>query len=86
MERTDDVNKVAGAPSELNVGLGSTLDTITVALVSAGQGARFRQRKIFVCIRCDGVYADAPVSECDCEAGACEFIEGIAEYIVPNLD
>jgi len=86
MDHTENVKNPAGAPSALNVGLGSTLDLITVVLMSAGPGAHFRQRKIFVCARCDCVYADAPVSECDCESGAREFIEGIAEYVVPNVE
>lgn len=37
-------------------------------------------RPIFICVLCEGIYADEPVSECDCQAGAKEFIEGIAEY------
>ena len=26
-------------------------------------------RKIYVCKNCDGVYADSPVTECDCQVG-----------------
>lgn len=41
------------------------------------------KRKIYVCFRCEAIYADEPVSECDCEIGAREFIEGVAKYRMP---
>jgi len=27
------------------------------------------KRKAFICVNCEGVYADVPVSECDCQVG-----------------
>lgn len=44
------------------------------------------KRKIFVCAHCQCIYADAPVTECDCQPGANEFIEGTAEYYLPVMD
>lgn len=34
-------------------------------------------RKAFECVLCEGVYADAPVSECDCASKANVFSEGV---------
>ena len=33
-------------------------------------------RKVYICKSCEGVYADAPVSSCDCMPGKNEFYEG----------
>lgn len=43
-------------------------------------------RKAFICIHCEGVYADVPVSQCDClEGTGQDFIEGIITYrMEPN--
>jgi len=38
-------------------------------------------RKAFICIHCECVYADSPVSQCDCmEGSGHDFIEGIIKY------
>ena len=37
-------------------------------------------RKAFICKSCEGVYADQPVSRCDCMPEKNEFIEGIIIY------
>jgi len=37
-------------------------------------------RKAFICPSCEGVYADQPVSQCDCMPGRNEFIEGVIAY------
>lgn len=34
-------------------------------------------RKAFECVLCEGIYADAPVSECDCASKANVFSEGV---------
>lgn len=48
-------------------------------------GLEVIRRKIFVCIHCDGIYADNPVSQCDClEGSGHDFVEGIAEYKMPT--
>lgn len=41
------------------------------------------KRRIFICVRCESIYADVCITECDCALGAIEFIEGVAEYIKP---
>jgi hypothetical protein len=38
-----------------------------------------KPRKVFICLSCKGVYADAPVTSCDCCPDKNEFLEG---YIV----
>ena len=40
-------------------------------------------RKAFICAGCEGVYADDPVSSCDCLQST-EWIEGQIIYSVPN--
>ena len=37
-------------------------------------------RKVFICIHCEGIYADNPVSECDCAVGPSDFVEGVLTY------
>jgi len=46
------------------------------------QNRKSEVRKAFICKHCDGVYADEPVTQCDCLVGleGQEFIEGIIEY------
>lgn len=39
-----------------------------------------KTRKAFICAACDGVYADSPVSQCDCMPEKDEFIEGTLSY------
>lgn len=38
------------------------------------------KRKAFICKNCEGVYADQPVTQCDCLEGAQEFYEGVILY------
>ena len=39
------------------------------------------RRKAFICVHCEGVYADEPVSQCDCMQGTGhDFIEGVIIY------
>lgn len=41
------------------------------------------ERKVYVCKKCGGIYADAPVTECDCEVGGVQaFHEGTLTYRV----
>lgn len=40
-------------------------------------------RKVFVCVSCEGVYMDEPVSECDCMPEKNEFIESTLSYDMP---
>lgn len=42
---------------------------IAQALAAARELKALTWREAFICGRCDGVYADVPVSECDCEVG-----------------
>jgi len=68
--------------------------SVTEYAWEAWQAARERQdkdittRKVFICIGCGGMYADSPVTSCDCcvdldyPQGANLFVEGIAIY--PN--
>lgn len=43
------------------------------------------RRKIFVCIHCDMIYPDQPVTQCDCLDGTGhDFVEGVAEYQKPT--
>lgn len=45
----------------------------------------YTQRKIFICVHCEGIYADLPVSQCDCMNGSGkDFIEGLAECVLKN--
>lgn len=40
-------------------------------------------RKAFICIHCECVYPDEPVTQCDCIKGTGhDFIEGKIEYIM----
>ena len=40
------------------------------------------ERKAFICKNCGSVYADEPVTECDCKVGGIhEFYEGTIRYI-----
>jgi len=44
---------------------------------------RLVMRKAFICVHCEGVYADMPVTNCDCMAGTgADFIEGEIKYII----
>lgn len=44
------------------------------------------RRKIFVCLHCEGMYADQPVAQCDCMEGTGhDFVEGVAEYQNPKF-
>lgn len=39
------------------------------------------KRKVFICVHCGGIYADAPVSQCDClEGTGADFVEGELKY------
>lgn len=42
-----------------------------------------KKRKAFICPNCEGVYADQPVSQCDCMPEKDEFIEGTITYPSP---
>lgn len=42
---------------------------IDKALAAARELRELKWREAFICGRCDGVYADMCVSECDCEVG-----------------
>lgn len=38
-------------------------------------------RKAFICIHCEGVYTDEPVTQCDClEGSGHDFVEGELRY------
>lgn len=39
-------------------------------------------RKLFICVGCEGVYADATVSQCDCLQDPPQFIETKCTYYV----
>jgi hypothetical protein len=49
---------------------------------------RFVQRDAYICKYCEGVYADEPVSSCDClehlGKNPPHFIKGKIEYILTN--
>lgn len=49
---------------------------------------RLVRRVAFVCKYCDGVYADEPVTSCDClghlDQKPPHFIKGTIEYRLPN--
>lgn len=39
------------------------------------------KRIAYICIHCEGVYPDHPVTQCDClEGTGADFVEGIIEY------
>lgn len=45
------------------------------------------ERLAFICVHCEAVYADAPVTQCDCMLGSRhDFIEGVIKYILPHKD
>lgn len=48
--------------------------------VKGGDGVAVTHRKAFVCASCHGVYADQPVSACDCTPDEDVFIEGTITY------
>lgn len=57
------------------------LDGAFLAENSAPQPAEpVKKRKAFICPNCEGVYADQPVSQCDCVPDKNEFIEGTISY------
>lgn len=42
-------------------------------------------RMAYICVHCEGVYADGPVSQCDCMKGTGrDFLVGTIEYMVPD--
>jgi len=51
---------------------------------------RLVRRAAFICKYCDGVYADEPVTSCDClgylDQKPPHFIKGKIEYRLPNAD
>lgn len=51
--------------------------------------ARLVRRAAFICKYCDGVYADEPVTSCDClghlDQKPPHFIKGKIEYCLPNV-
>ena len=52
-------------------------DFARAALAKWGQPAQATNgRKVFVCTHCDGVYADQPVTQCDCLPDENTFTEG----------
>ena len=42
------------------------------------------RRKAYVCVYCEGVYADEPVTSCDCVNGPPSFHEGEITYFTPD--
>jgi len=48
-------------------------------------GCEMIKRKLFICVNCDCVYADDPVSECDCAHGANKFVESNFEYSLLDI-
>lgn len=48
------------------------------------RNASLVKRRAYICIRCQGVYADEPVTECDCSQGADIF--WLAEIAYKKLD
>lgn len=61
-------------------------DLLRSAIEFSGEKAG-RMRKAFVCVHCDGVYADEPVSQCDClEGSGADFIEAQIHIPSPTPD
>lgn len=55
------------------------------AIIAAQHAApERRERKAYICKACEGVYADQPVSQCDCMPEVDEFIEGKITYAAPQ--
>jgi hypothetical protein len=56
----------------------------------ARRHARLVRRAAFICKYCDGVYADEPVTSCDCLGYLGQkpphFIKGKIEYRLPNAN
>ena len=43
-------------------------------------------RKVFICVHCEGMYADFPVSQCDCMEGTGhDFVESVVKYNLPPV-
>lgn len=43
------------------------------------------ERKVYVCKSCEGVYADVPVSKCDCTDEIPQYYEGIILYKTDDI-
>ena len=57
--------------------IGGIFDYARAVLAKWGQPAQeTKGRKVFVCTHCDGVYADQPVTRCDCLPDENTFTEG----------
>lgn len=53
--------------------------------VGSNDGLDLIVRRAFVCVSCEGIYLDSPVTECDCAPGANIFIESVITYKMPNV-
>lgn len=52
--------------------LGDGLKALSEIAFESGKNAALEgmtKRKAYICTNCEGVYADLPVSECDCQVG-----------------
>jgi hypothetical protein len=49
---------------------------------------RIVRRDAYICVHCEGVYADEPVAQCDCldalKSSPPHFVKGSIDYILPN--
>lgn len=62
---------------DLNDSPAALLDFARIVLAKWGQPAHVAKgRKVFICTHCDGVYADQPVTQCDCLPDENTFTEG----------
>ena len=66
MKRLDLIIEVLGEYVDDN---NDSVDKDRAALVAARELREMKCRDAYICGRCDGVYADEKVSECDCEVG-----------------
>ena len=66
MKRLDLIIEVL---SEYDDDNNDSVDKDRAALADAREFREMKYRDAYICGRCEGVYADEKVSECDCEVG-----------------
>ncbi len=81
---TEFVDKFCCGDSRLVACAESAFCAFNNALLAAAQDGRVVQRKAYVCASCEGVYADDPVTQCDCVPDEDVFIEGVITYAAPQ--
>ena len=80
------ISSAIGEPHVISVFTEGQMQAYARSAIEADRQASWpvTVRKAFICAACDGVYADQPVSRCDCMPEKDEFIEGTISYPAVN--